>query len=147
MRGNHSLVFELNGAGRRTGDDHRFDASRSTRQRSISFRCTPSVVRFEMKYNVPPSAVKNGSASTPSPANGAGTGSDHPSAAQRLTRIRQPSKRGELRTKYRSPVRGSNAACDSNCAVEIRAIFHGTTVAFAAAVNTIATRSGRMNQE
>jgi len=52
-----------------------------------------------MKYSVRPSAVKKGSASTPSPANAGGLGSDHPEGVQRLTKMRQPSNAGELRTK------------------------------------------------
>jgi hypothetical protein len=41
--------------------------------------------------------------------------------------MRQPLKLGELRTKYRSPVRGSNAAWDSNWELDIRAGCQGMT--------------------
>ena len=75
-------------------------ALRSTRQRSRSLRFTPSVDRVEMKYRVSPSRVKYGSASTPSPAKAGGTGADQPAALRQwLTRMRQPEKSGELRTK------------------------------------------------
>src|ERR1051325_4823008 len=96
---------------------------------SRSFRAWPSSERVEMKYSVRPSAVKKGSASTPSPAKTGGLGSDHPEAVQWLTKMRHPSNAGELRTKYSSPVVGSKAACDSNCGLEIPTGFQGRTSA------------------
>src|SRR6185295_10793049 len=65
--------------------------------------------------------VKYGSASTPSPANGGSSAFDQPLSVQRLTKILQPSNAGVLRTNHRSPVRGSNAACDSKAPLAIGA--------------------------
>src|SRR5262245_15853280 len=102
-----------------------------------------------MKYMVLPSAVKYGSASTPSPANGGGFGSLHPLGPHWLTKIRHPEKLGVLRTKYSSPVLGSKAGWDSNCGLEMPAGFHCVTFPFPAesadgATSASATRTKRL---
>ena len=51
--------------------------------------------------------------------------------------MRQPEKSGALRTKYRSPVSGSKAGCDSKRSLEIRAGAHGTGIVEATAVVAI----------
>src|SRR5262245_9811639 len=98
-RGNHSAPGEFTGSGRRVGAPHLPVLSRSIRQMSRSLRLAPFSERVEMKYRVRPSAVKYGSASTPSPANAGDSGAVQPAGVQRLTRIRQPANCGELRTK------------------------------------------------
>ena len=66
---------------------------------SRSFPFSPSRDRVEMNQRLFPSALKHGSASTPSPANGGSSGADQPSLVQRLSFNRQPENCFELRTK------------------------------------------------
>lgn len=84
----------------------------------------------------PPSGLNQGSASTPSLAIGASVGADYPVFSQRLTLIRHPLNRGVERTNHRSPVRGSNAGCDSNRSDEIGGVDQTT----GAVTMAIATR-------
>src|SRR4051812_22093914 len=82
-----------------------------------------------MKYNSRPSGVNHGSASSPSPAKDGGAGSFQPYLLQTETSSFHPEKSAALRTKYRSRVSGSNAGCDSNCALATGGDVQRVTVA------------------
>src|SRR3954464_7227463 len=58
--------------------------------------------------------------------------------------MRQPEKSGALRTKYKSPVSGSKAACDSKRSLEMRA---GAQTAGAVEAAAAATIHGRIHRQ